>query len=81
MIQHNHLENLQIIHDQLIEQSTNTNNLIGALEAVKTDDIQSKCIMNIVINALFNNIEMTVDMAGQIAGLLLDQPTEGDCHE
>ena len=72
---------LEIINEQLITLSIDTEHLAMALQAVKTDDLQSKGIIQAVIIALFSNVSMTTDMSEQLDSLLSKRLIGGDCHE
>ena len=81
MSQHNHTISLEIINDQLITLSIDTERLAMALQAVQTNDLRSKGIIQAVIIALFSNVELATDMSNQLDSILSNQPIGGAYHE
>ena len=74
-------DNLEYINEQLITLSIDTEHLAMALQAVQTNDLQSKGIIQAVIIALFSNVSMTTDMSEQLDSLLSKRLIRGDYHE
>lgn len=81
MSQHNNLVAMEIINEQLITLSIDTEHLAMALQAVQTNDLQSKGIINAVIIALFSNVALTTDMSEQMDSVLSNQPFGGVSYE
>ncbi len=81
MSQHSDLISLEVINEQLITLSIDTEHLAMALQAVKTNDLQSKGVINAVIIALFSNVALTTDMSEQMDSLLSSQPLGGAHYE
>lgn len=79
MRNHNHSVSLEVINEQLITLSIDTEHLAMALQAVQTDNLQSKGIINAVIISLFSNVALTTDMSEMMDGLLSSQSL-GDAY-
>ena len=73
--------NLEYINEQLITLSIDAEHLAMALQAVKTNHLQSKGIINAVIIALFSNVAMTTDMSEQLDSLLSKRLIGGNYYE
>lgn len=81
MRNHNHSVSLEVINEQLITLSIDTEHLAMALQAVQTDNLQSKGIINAVIISLFSNVALTTDMSEMMDGLLSSQALGGAYYE
>lgn len=81
MRNHNHSVSLEVVNEQLITLSIDTERLAMALQAVQTDNLQSKGIINAVIISLFSNVALTKDMSEMMDGLLSDQSLGGNDHK
>lgn len=81
MRNHNHSVSLEVINEQLITLSIDTEHLAMALQAVQTDNLQSKGIINAVIISLFSNVALTTDMSEMMDGLLSSQSLGGAYYE
>ena len=81
MRNHNHSVSLEVINEQLITLSIDTEHLAMALQAVQTDNLQSKGIINAVIISLFSNVALTTDMSEMMDGLLSSQSLGGAYYD
>lgn len=77
----NHKLSLEVINEQLITLSIDTEHLVMALQAVQTNNLQSKGIINSVVIALFSNVALTTGMSEQMDSLLSNQPLGGAHYE
>lgn len=78
---HQSNDSLEYINEKLVTLSIDTEHLAMALQAVQTDNLQSKGIINAVIISLFSNVELTTDMSKLVDGMLSKQPSGGLNHE
>lgn len=73
-------DHLEIINEQLVILTIDTEHLMMALQAVQVDCAISKGVINAVIMALSGNATITEDLSGQLDSLL-SVPQEITSHE